>query len=92
MPKGIPRNQSIQQKILHRFKIARGQLDGVISMVEKGRYCINIVEQSIAIQSALKKTDEIIMKNHMETCVASEIKKGNATEVIAEVMKIMEKK
>ncbi len=92
MPKGIPRDQSVQQKILHRFKIARGQLDSVITMVEKGQYCIDIIHQSIAVQSALKETDQVILKNHMETCVAAEIKKGNADEVIAEVMKIMEKK
>jgi DNA-binding FrmR family transcriptional regulator len=92
MPKGIPRNQSIQQKILHRMKIARGQLDSVITMVENGKYCIHVVEQSLAIQSALKKTDEIIIKNHMETCVAEEIRKGNTKEVIEEVMKVMEKR
>ena len=92
MPKGIPRNQSVQQKILHRLKIARGQLDSVIEMVEKGQYCVDVIHQSIAVQSALKKTDHVIMKNHMETCVAAEIKKGNAREVIDEVMKVMEKK
>jgi DNA-binding FrmR family transcriptional regulator len=92
MPKGIPRDQSIQQKILHRLKIARGQLDSVIVMVTSGHYCIDVIHQSLAVQAALKKTDDIILKNHMETCVAAEIKKGNTDEVIAEVMKVMEKK
>jgi DNA-binding FrmR family transcriptional regulator len=92
MPKGVPRDQSVQQKILHRFKIARGQLDSVITMVEKGQYCIDVIHQSIAVQSALKQADQVILKNHMQTCVAAEIKKGNTDEVIAEVMKIMEKK
>jgi DNA-binding FrmR family transcriptional regulator len=91
MPKGIPRNQSVQQKILHRLKIARGQLDSIIGMVENGQYCVDIIHQSIAVQSALKEADQVIMKNHMETCVAAEIKKGNAREVIDEVMKVMEK-
>jgi CsoR family transcriptional regulator, copper-sensing transcriptional repressor len=92
MPKGIPRDQSIQKKILHRLKIARGQLDSVIHMAEQGRYCVDVIHQSIAVQSALKETDQVILKNHMETCVASEIKKGNAREVIDEIMKVMEKK
>lgn len=91
MPKGVPRDQSVQQKILHRLKITRGQLDRVIAMVEKGHYCVDVIHQSIAIQAALKETDRVIMKNHMETCVAAEIKKGNTREVIEEVMRVIEK-
>jgi len=92
MPKGVPRDKSVQHTILQRMKIAKGHLTHVIAMIERGHYCIDIIQQSMAIQAALKKIDEIILKNHMEMCVASEIKKGNADEVIAEVMKIMEKK
>jgi CsoR family transcriptional regulator, copper-sensing transcriptional repressor len=92
MPKGVPRDQSIQHTILQRMKIARGHLDHVIDMIDHGHYCIDIIAQSMAIQAALKKIDEIILKNHMKTCVAEEIRKGNSKEVIAEVMKIMEKK
>lgn len=92
MPKGIPRDQSSQRTILHRMKIARGHLDKVIAMMEEGAYCIDVIHQSLAVQAALKQTDQIILKNHMETCVADAIKKGNNKEVIEEVMKVMEKK
>ena len=73
------------------MKIARGHLDRVINMVEKGQYCIDVIHQSLAVQAALKSVDQAILKNHMETCVAHEIKKGNAREVIDEVLKVMEK-
>lgn len=92
MPKGIPKHPSVKQSILHRLKIARGHLNRVIAMTEADAYCIDIINQSIAVQAALKSTDEVIMKNHLETCVAQEIKKGNTKEVIAEVMEIMKKK
>ena len=78
--------------ILHRLKIAKGHLDKVITMYEKGEYCIDIVHQSLAVQAALKKTDEMILKTHLETCVAESIKKGNSKKAIAEVMEILEKK
>lgn len=91
MPKGIPRNQSVQQKVLHRLKIARGHLDRVIAMVAEDAYCIDIIHQSIAVQAALRQIDQTILKNHMETCVAEEVKRGNAQEVIEEVMKVMGK-
>lgn len=91
MPKGIPRNQSIQRKILHRLKIARGHLDRVIEMVDASEYCIDVIHQSMAVQSALRQIDHVIMKNHMESCVADAIKKGNSNEVISEVMKVIKK-
>ena len=84
-------DQSIEHTILHRMKIARGHLDKVIEMVENGHYCIDIVHQSMAVQAALKETDHIILKNHMETCVADSIRKGKSNEVIDEMMRIMEK-
>ncbi len=92
MPKGIPRDKSVEHTILHRMKIARGHLDRVVQMVEDGHYCIDVIHQSLAVQAALKQIDELVLRNHMETCVATEIKKGNAREVIDEVMKVMEKK
>lgn len=91
MPKGVPRNKSVKQNILHRMKIARGNLDHVITMVEEGSYCIDVIHQSQALQAALKNIDHVLLKNHMEKCVAAEIRKGNTNEVINEVMKIMEK-
>ncbi|HCM38107.1 MAG: hypothetical protein UV61_C0009G0031 [Candidatus Gottesmanbacteria bacterium GW2011_GWB1_43_11] len=91
MPKGVPRDKSIERTVLHRLKIARGHLDRVISMVEKGEYCIDVIHQSQAVQAALKGIDQVVLKNHMETCVAQEIKKGNSQQVLDEVMKVMEK-
>lgn len=92
MPRGIPRDQSTQRTIIHRLKIARGHLDKVITMAENDEYCIDIIHQSLAVQAALKQADAVILKNHMETCVADAIKKGDSKEVIEEVMKVMEKK
>jgi len=91
MPKGIPRDKSINRKIVHLQKIARGHLNKVIQMTENGEYCIDVIHQSLAVQAALRKVDHMIMKNHMETCLSSSIKKGDDKEVIAEVMKVLAK-
>ncbi len=91
MPKGIPRDQSTQHTIAHRLKIARGHLDKVIAMAQHDEYCIDIIHQSLAVQAALRQIDHVILKNHMETCVADAIKKGQSKEVIEEVMKVVER-
>lgn len=85
------RQNSIQKSIIHRYKIADGHLKKVIKMIENGEYCIDIIHQSLAVQSALKKADRVVLENHLNTCVADAIKKGNKIEVITEVMKIIEK-
>lgn len=92
MPKGIPRDKSVQRKIVHRLQIAKGHLEKVIKMTENGEYCIDVIHQSMAVQSALKKADEIILENHLNTCVAEAIKRGNKKEVIDEVIKVVHKK
>lgn len=91
MPKGIPRNQSTQHTLLHRLKIARGHLEKVIHMVETGTYCIDVIHQSLAVQAALRSTDQAILKNHLQTCVADAILHGKKEEVLEEVMKVMER-
>lgn len=92
MSRGIPKDKSVKRNILHRLKIVRGHLDKVIGMVEADQYCIDIVHQTIAIQSALKEVDKIILANHMKTCVSDSIKRGNSKEVIDEVIKVLDKK
>lgn len=81
-----------KNQILHRLQIAKGHLEKVISMVEKDAYCIDVVHQSIAVQAALKKTDEVILENHLKTCVSNSIKKGDANESIKELMEVLKKK
>lgn len=78
--------------ILHRLKIAKGHLEKVIKMVEGDEYCIDIVHQLLAIQSALKKADEIVLENHLKTCVADSIRKGESDTAIKEVMEVLDKK
>lgn len=91
MPRGIPRDNSTKRRILHRLNIVKGHLDRVIRMVDKDDYCIDVIHQSKAVQAALKKVDEEILRNHMETCVADAIREGKSDEVLDEIMKVVRK-
>jgi DNA-binding FrmR family transcriptional regulator len=81
-----------KRRILHRYQIARGHLEKVISMLEQDAYCINIVHQSLAVQAALKKADDEVLKNHLETCVSASIREGKSKEAIGEVMQVLKKR
>ncbi len=84
-------SQDTKQQILHRLKISRGHLDKVIKMVEDNTYCIDVLHQSQAVQSALKHTDRVMLKNHLEKCVVEAIKEGKAEQTIEEIMKVFGK-
>lgn len=86
------RPKTTQERILHRLKIANGQLEKVISMVENDQYCIDVLHQTQAIEAALKETDDVIMENHLKTCAAEAIKAGKKDEAIREVMEVFKKK
>jgi CsoR family transcriptional regulator, copper-sensing transcriptional repressor len=75
----------------HRLAIVQGHLHKVRSMVDQGAYCIDIINQSRAIQQALKKFDQQIMAQHLTTCVARDMKSGNIDKVSAELIEVFER-
>ncbi|HEX8931935.1 MAG TPA: metal-sensitive transcriptional regulator [Patescibacteria group bacterium] len=86
------RPKNTQERILHRLKIARGQLEKIIKMVEDNKYCIDILHQSQAVQAGLKETDNLMLENHLRGCVADAIGKGRKDEAIAEIMQVFDKR
>jgi len=75
-----------QMKLL---KIAKGQLESSIKMLEDGRYCIDISKQLLATQALIKKANLVILNNHINSCVVDAINDGNTEEKIEEVMEII---
>lgn len=82
-----------KSQILHRLKIAKGHLSKVLKMVEGDAYCIDVINQSQAIQSALKKVDEIVLKNHLQCCVLDSMNKNDSQEdkLVKELMNVFQK-
>lgn len=91
MPRGVPRNQSINRRFSHRLKIARGHLDKVIRMVEEGDYCIDVLHQSLAVQKALKEVDTLMLEHHLTHCVSHIMSKGKSKETVDEVLQVFRK-
>lgn len=85
------RPKNTQERILHRLKISKGQLDNVINMVENDEYCIDIIHQMQAIEAAIRQAEGIVLENHLKTCVADSIKNGKRDEAVKEVMQVFSK-
>lgn len=78
-------------KTTRLLKTARGQLDGLLKMVEEDRYCIDISNQLMATQAILQKVNHEIIKSHLKSCVKDSFVQGNEDEKIDEIVKLLEK-
>ena len=58
-----------QKKGLRLLKTARGQMDGIIKMVEEDRYCIDISTQVMAAEAMLNRVNQEILTAHLKHCV-----------------------
>lgn len=84
-----PRTQDEKQKVINRLKRIEGQVRGIQKMVEEDRYCVDILVQISAIQSALKNTGFSITERHINHCVSDAIKQGEGQETIEELMSVL---
>ena len=67
------------KKILHQLKIARGQVDGIIKMVENDHYCIDVLTQLAASDKVLKRAASLLMERHLLSCIKAAKDKDDKT-------------
>ncbi len=80
-----------REATLKLLKTSKGQIEGIIRMIENERYCIDISKQILASQALLKKANNLILKNHMETCVKDAFEQHNGDEKIEEIIDILDR-
>ncbi len=61
--------QADHTKITRLLKTARGQIDGILNMIEDDRYCLDISQQVMAAQSILARANREILTAHLTHCV-----------------------
>lgn len=76
-------------KLLPRLSKAIGHLNAVYRMVEQEKYCIDVMNQLKAVQSALDKTAQIILKDHLTTCVLEAHQNGDSSQVMHEIWELL---
>jgi len=82
-----------KREILNRLKSAEGHVRGIERMVDENAYCIEVINQILAVQRALDKVNSMILERHLQTCVTTAIRGDDAAErerVIAEIMDVFE--
>lgn len=88
--KNTERANELQSDLQKRLNRAIGQLNGIKRMVDDNRYCGDILTQLAAAEAAVHRVSEIILRNHLETCVVERVQQGD-TQVLDEVMDLIRK-
>lgn len=79
-----------KKKALNLLKTARGQIDGIIKMIEEDRYCMDISKQILSAMALLKKSNNRILEQHIRHCVKDAIEEGQGDEKLDEIVEILD--
>ena len=80
-----------KQEIEVRLSRIEGQVRGLRKMVDEDRYCIDVLTQVSAVQSALESVALLLLRDHTEHCVAEAIRSGDGGEKVRELSEAVER-
>jgi DNA-binding FrmR family transcriptional regulator len=83
--------QPNKEALIKRLNRIEGQVRGVAKMIVEDRYCVDILNQVSALQSALDAVAMQLLENHTQGCMQSAIQSGNGEAAIDELMAVVRK-
>ena len=81
-------NHTTKRKLLRRLKIIEGQVRGIQQMLERDKYCIDVITQTSAVKRALSGIEDAVLENHLDSCAIEQIKKGQTAKAKQEILKV----
>jgi DNA-binding FrmR family transcriptional regulator len=79
--------------VRRRIKSIAGHIAGIERMIDQEAYCIDVIKQVQAVQAALNKVNDLILENHLNTCVISAVRGNDAKQrekVLDEIVDVFE--
>lgn len=77
--------------VTRSVRIARGQLDGILRMMEEDRYCVDISNQLLATIALLKRVNQEILRAHIRGCVRDALETDEPNPKLEEALQLLEK-
>ena len=78
----------IRKQVLSNLNRIEGQIRGLKRLVEEETYCIDVITQTQAVKGAISSVEDRLLREHLQTCAVSQIKKNNTQKMVDEVMKV----
>ena len=85
----VPRDRHEGLVLAKRLNRIEGQVRGIARMIDEDRYCIDILTQVAAVQSALDALARKLLEHHLHGCVARAIKSGDGASAIDEALAVI---
>lgn len=83
-------SRRVKDKARKRINIIKGQLDGLLKMIGEDKYCIDLLDQSLAIQNSIKSLDALLFERHLTTHVAQQYQKEK-NKAIEELLRLFKR-
>ena len=80
--------QSSREDALKRLNMIEGHLRGIRKMVDEDAYCVDVLKQTYAVQRAIEKFEQILLRDHLNHCVPDGIREGRDEEVLTELAEL----
>jgi DNA-binding FrmR family transcriptional regulator len=80
--------QSSREDALKRLTMIEGHLRGIRKMVDEDAYCVDVLKQTYAVQRAIEKFEQILLRDHLNHCVPDGIREGRDEEVLSELAEL----
>lgn len=84
-------DKEIKTKLANRLKRIEGQVRGLQRMVEEEKYCIDVIDQSSAVRSALSGVEDLMLENHLSEHVIHQMKQGQEQTAVDEIISVFKK-
>jgi len=78
-------------KVARLIKTARGQLDGILRMIDEDRYCLDISQQLMATEAILNTANREVLTAHLKSCVSAAETQAERDEKIDELVAMLQK-
>ncbi|MEX2368818.1 MAG: metal-sensitive transcriptional regulator [Candidatus Paceibacterota bacterium] len=84
-------DKEIKQKLTNRLKRIEGQVRGLQKMVAEEKYCIDVINQSSAVRSALSGVEDLMLENHLSEHVIHQMKQGDEAQAVEEIISVFKR-
>lgn len=79
------------ERIARSIRIARGQLDGVLRMIDEDRYCVDISNQLMAAEAIIRRANREILRAHIRGCVREGLRSDEPNPKLEEALRLLER-
>lgn len=87
---GLRLDPAVREDARRRLLSVRGHVEGILRMLEQEEvYCVDVLKQIKAVDGALRRVGDLVLRSHLENHVVTAHQRGDTTAVVEELMEVL---